>query len=33
MSQQMAPGRRRELLLNADKPHITLHVALGCVDG
>ena len=32
-SLQMAIGRRQELLLDTDKPRITLHVDLGCVDG
>ena len=27
------PERRREILLDTDKPHITIDVDLGCVDG
>ena len=27
------PGKRQELLLDTDKPYVTLHVDLGCVDG
>ena len=26
-------GRRQELLLDTDKPRITIYVDLGCVDG
>ena len=29
----MVARRRQELLLDTDKPRITLHVDLGCVDG
>ena len=27
------PGRRQEPLLDTDKPRITLHTDLGCIDG